>query len=390
MLRRAPLERALPDATIDADAARAAPRAPGAAARRRDARARRRSPRIAVARRPELAELAAALDSSAAQEDVARAAFKPRVAFALDAGSQGEHYALGDDERFVLASLVVRFSAYSGGANSARLRASRAATDALAARREQATLGIRLEVQRALEDLEVADASLDTAAQRVAAAEVAFTIVSRKRDLGQINQTEFIDARNALDRRAAESEPHARRCARAARRLEYSIGLGLRRGTTTRQRTGDYDDASLYLRTPRPWPAAFSCALRTARRCLRRPRRRRDAPVAEAIRSVHVVEVRAATGDASVRAVGRARAQGRAQRSRFKIGGVIERIEVDEGDAVHRGELLAVLERTEIDAAVERAAESAGKAERDLEATRALYAEDVATLEQVEHLGRLR
>ena len=74
----------------------------------------------------------------------------------------------------------------------------------------------------------------------------------------------------------------------------------------------------------------------------------------------------------------------------FKIGGVIERIEVDEGDAVHRGALLAVLERTEIDAAVERAAESVGKAERDLKRTRALYAEDVATLEQVEDLGRLR
>ena len=51
-----------------------------------------------------------------------------------------------------------------------------------------------------------------------------------------------------------------------------------------------------------------------------------------------------------------------------------------------RGALLAVLERTEIDAAVERAAESVGKAERDLKRTRALYAEDVATLEQVEDL----
>ncbi len=225
VLRRGPLERALPDAAIDADAparlrARLVRRLDGATLAL-DALAE-----IAVARRPELAELAAALDSSAAQEDVARAAFKPRVAFALDAGSQGEHYALGDDERFVLASLVVRFSAYSGGANSARLRASRAATDALAARREQATLGIRLEVQRALEALEVADASLDTAAQRVAAAEVAFTIVSRKRDLGQINQTEFIDARDALtDARLNLTRTRADALARLAD-VEYSVGLG--------------------------------------------------------------------------------------------------------------------------------------------------------------------
>jgi outer membrane protein len=224
VLRRAPLERALPEAAIDADAPE---RLRVRLVRRLDGAALALEPLtdIAVARRPELTELAAALDASTAQEDVARAAFKPRVAFTLDAGSQGEHYAFGDDERFVLASLVVRFSAYSGGANNARLRASRAATDALVARREQAALGIRIEVQRALEALDVADASLDTAAQRVAAAEVAFTIVSRKRDLGQINQTEFIDARNALtDARLNLSRTRADALARLAD-VEYSVGL---------------------------------------------------------------------------------------------------------------------------------------------------------------------
>ena len=104
----------------------------------------------------------------------------------------------------------------------------------------------------------------------------------------------------------------------------------------------------------------------------------------EALRSVRVVEARAATGDASVRAVGVLGPKDELSLG-FKIGGVIERIEVDEGDAVRAGELLAVLDRTEIDAAVERAEQAADKAARDLARTRALYAEDVATLEQVEH-----
>jgi outer membrane protein TolC len=156
---------------------------------------------------------------------VARAAFKPRVGFALEGGSQGVDYGWDDDERFVMASLVVRFSAYSGGETNARVRASRAATDALAARREQAALSVRLEVQRALEALEVADASLDAAAQRVAAADAAFTIVSRKRDLGQINQTEFLDARNAsTDAQLNLNRTRADALARLAE-VEYAIGL---------------------------------------------------------------------------------------------------------------------------------------------------------------------
>jgi membrane fusion protein, multidrug efflux system len=108
-------------------------------------------------------------------------------------------------------------------------------------------------------------------------------------------------------------------------------------------------------------------------------------PPPDGARPVHVADVRSAPRDSSVRAVGRLAPKDELALA-FKIGGVIERIEVDEGDAVRRGALLAVLERTEIDAAVERAAESVGKAERDLKRTRALYAEDVATLEQVEDL----
>jgi len=57
---------------------------------------------------------------------------------------------------------------------------------------------IRYQVQQALQDFEFTQASLGTAAKRVEAAAGAFRIASRKRDLGQINQAEFIDSRRAL------------------------------------------------------------------------------------------------------------------------------------------------------------------------------------------------
>ena len=56
--------------------------------------------------------------------------------------AKANEYAVGDDERYVLASIVLQFSAYSGGGNQARVRASRAETEALAARRQQTKLAV--------------------------------------------------------------------------------------------------------------------------------------------------------------------------------------------------------------------------------------------------------
>jgi RND family efflux transporter MFP subunit len=64
----------------------------------------------------------------------------------------------------------------------------------------------------------------------------------------------------------------------------------------------------------------------------------------------------------------------------FKIGGVIQRIAVDEGDAVRAGQTLASLDLREIDAALARARSGAAKAERDLERARRLYADSVVAL----------
>lgn len=68
----------------------------------------------------------------------------------------------------------------------------------------------------------------------------------------------------------------------------------------------------------------------------------------------------------------------------FKIGGVIERIAVDEGDRVRAGEPLAALDLREIDAHVAQAQSGLEKAERDLSRARRLYADSVVTLEQVQ------
>lgn len=70
----------------------------------------------------------------------------------------------------------------------------------------------------------------------------------------------------------------------------------------------------------------------------------------------------------------------------FKVGGIVERVGVDSGETVRKGQVLAELKRTEIDATVAQAAEAADKARRDLERGRRLRTDEVATEEQVENL----
>lgn len=71
----------------------------------------------------------------------------------------------------------------------------------------------------------------------------------------------------------------------------------------------------------------------------------------------------------------------------FKIGGIIEKIYVKEGQSVTNGQLLATLNQTEINAQVTQAAEGFSKAERDLGRISNLYKDSVATLEQYQNVN---
>lgn len=74
------------------------------------------------------------------------------------------------------------------------------------------------------------------------------------------------------------------------------------------------------------------------------------------------------------------------QRLSFKTGGLVQQVAVREGDAVKRGQLLARLDQTEIDAQVAQVAQLAEKAGRDLARGEALHADQVIPLEQLENL----
>jgi RND family efflux transporter MFP subunit len=69
----------------------------------------------------------------------------------------------------------------------------------------------------------------------------------------------------------------------------------------------------------------------------------------------------------------------------FKTGGIISKIYVKEGDHVAKGQLLATLDLTEINAQVQQAEQGSEKAQRDVTRARNLYNDTVATLEQLQN-----
>jgi membrane fusion protein, multidrug efflux system len=70
----------------------------------------------------------------------------------------------------------------------------------------------------------------------------------------------------------------------------------------------------------------------------------------------------------------------------FKVGGVIRQLAVAEGEAVRKGQKLAEIEQTEVNAQVEQAAQACEKARRDVARGERLYADKVISLEQLQDL----
>jgi len=70
----------------------------------------------------------------------------------------------------------------------------------------------------------------------------------------------------------------------------------------------------------------------------------------------------------------------------FKVPGIITKIFVKEGDGISKGQLLASLDLTEIDAQVSQAKNNLEKTKRDLERGQRLLKDSAATLEQFQNL----
>jgi len=104
---------------------------------------------------------------------------------------------------------------------------------------------------------------------------------------------------------------------------------------------------------------------------------------AEVVTPVRVADVVAQGDGGTITATGVLGAKDEVTLS-FKIGGVVQRVLVDDGARVKKGQVLAVLDQREIDAMVAKATAGAEKARRDAARAERLFRDSVATLAQMQ------
>lgn len=77
------------------------------------------------------------------------------------------------------------------------------------------------------------------------------------------------------------------------------------------------------------------------------------------------------------------------QRFSFKTSGIINRLSIKEGERFYKGQVLAELEMTEVNAQISNARENYGKAERDYRRMENLHRDSVASAEQLQNAKTL-
>lgn len=178
----------------------------------------------ALEERAELRQLDHAVSAAEAGLSAVQWDARPSVALAVDAGIQGRDYGFGSEHRYVMASLLLSWSVWSGGAETARAREARLERDRLQVQRRDAAANIRLELQSAALNARVALATLATDTERVQAARDAFRLVERRREEGAATALEFLDARASLTRaQLARSVSETEALIRLAE-LDYAMG----------------------------------------------------------------------------------------------------------------------------------------------------------------------
>jgi RND family efflux transporter MFP subunit len=128
----------------------------------------------------------------------------------------------------------------------------------------------------------------------------------------------------------------------------------------------------------------FSIATLLFLSCGKKGKNDKSGIFAEETIPVKIIQVEQFAASSSITATGLLSTANEARYS-FKIGGIIEKITVEEGQFFKKGQLLATLKITEIDAQLQQANLGYEKAKRDYTRAGNLYKDSVATLEQLQN-----
>jgi outer membrane protein len=129
----------------------------------------------------------------------------PGVFGVVDYGFQGEQYSFTDEDDFMLASLVMKWSLFQGSTNHHKVQQSKIEGEKLDELYMETQQRISLEVINHFYGLQAAYESVESAGKQTRSAMRAYELISRKYSEGQSSLLELIDARTSLTGAAANS-----------------------------------------------------------------------------------------------------------------------------------------------------------------------------------------
>lgn len=156
---------------------------------------------------------------------LAKDALWPTLGLAAEYGFQGDRYDFSLDRDYLLVSLVLRFSLWSGLGDQARIAAAQAAASRLDLQEQELRDSITLEVRRAYAAAETARKTIEKVGNRVASTRASYDIVARRYAAGATSPLELLDARTARTR--AEMDQVIARYDYAAKLVELERAAAL-------------------------------------------------------------------------------------------------------------------------------------------------------------------
>jgi len=127
----------------------------------------------------------------------------PGLFAAVDYGIQGTGYRFDKDDYYFLGSLVLRWDLFKGFENRSKIRQSQIEMVQIREKREELTDRIRLEVNNAWYEMEMAAKTVQAVQKEKESAEKAFTVVQKKYNQGMASLIEFMDARTTMTNASA-------------------------------------------------------------------------------------------------------------------------------------------------------------------------------------------
>jgi outer membrane protein len=124
--------------------------------------------------------------------------FYPQLVGAIDYGFQGEKYSFGDEDDFMLVSLVLKWKLFHGFETRSERQEIKIKEQQIELQKEQFEKQIELQVIQSFYELKEASQQIITTSKKEKASVEAFRIIRKKYSQGQANLLEYIDARSNM------------------------------------------------------------------------------------------------------------------------------------------------------------------------------------------------